>query len=161
MKTKIISKQQLFICFLKHYGLYEIFIALFQTNKEQKNYIQNRPIYELVSDLRHRNIHLYYNHFFNLDKEWKKTVITTLIHSNTLNNFLSKNVLMHARIKLICFFNDFDIKDVFSYFTEHEIYHFIIGYKIIHLQYDNIIYFKKVRTKWMKYINNLNTFETK
>ena len=161
METKIISKQQLFIRFLKNYGLYEEFMSVFQTNKEKKNYIQKIPIFDLISELRYRNIHLYYNHFFNLNKEWRKTVIESLMQSNALNNFLSKNFLMGTRIRLICFFNDFDIKDLFSYFTEYEIDRLIIGYRFIHLKYDSIGYFKKVKTKWIDYIKNLNTFEIK
>ena len=159
MGSRIISKQQFFIYFLKHYGLYEKFMTAFQTNKGKKAYMQNTPIYELVADIRYRNLNLYYGWFYNLDKEWRKTVINTLMTSNILKDFLSKDFLMHARIKLICFFNDFDMKDVFSYFTEYEICRLIIGYKFIHLKYDSISYFKKVKAKWIDYINKINTFE--
>lgn len=157
MSTKTISKKKLLIRFLKEKNLFEDYMSFF-TPSMKNDFLKEKPIYRLIEDLKFVNCNrYYYSEFYYLNKEWRKYVGSFLKQSNTIKKFLKKNKFLYFKLKLICFIYSFNMEELFYDINHCE--RFFIPEHTFRFTSEEEMFFYKVSTKWLKYLDNLNYFD--
>lgn len=167
MNNKVISKKQLFIHFLKQNNVYEEYMSFFSKYSEIK-WIQDRPIFRLVEDLKYINSNrYYYTSLYDMNEKWRRYLGKFLVQSNIIKKFLLKNKFMYVKLRLMCFIYNIKIKELCSAYEHCDLFfspetnlkdntRFVETYSY---DEDFILFLDKVSTKWENYLRNLNEFE--